>query len=109
MTYEMAITKLGKRYSRKLQNNTYLQKRDNEAIAIRLHDTDIVTLLPNGDTILNSGGWETATTKNRINDYAPGIRIFQRDWQWYVCRSGEWDKTIPFEDGMVIPANGELE
>ncbi len=56
--------------SRKLENNTYLERRG-ENIAIRLHRTDIVTHYPDGSFSLNDGGWNTPTTAERIQAYAP--------------------------------------
>jgi hypothetical protein len=50
---------------------------------------------------LDSCGYRTSTTKERINRYLPGgYRLFQRDYEWYVnTPDGE---TIDFEDGMII-------
>lgn len=70
--------------SRKLENNTYLERRDNDSIAIRLHNTDIVTLHKDDTVTLSSGGWLTMTTKNRISNYAPGIRIESDQGVWQV-------------------------
>lgn len=55
---------------RKIANNTYAERRG-EAIAVRLHDTDVVTFHPNGDIQLNTGGWFTVTTKERMNSMLP--------------------------------------
>jgi len=89
--------------SRKLANNTYLQRRDNGEIAVLLHNTDIVTFKPNGVTVLNSGGWRTPTTKARINDYSPA-HIYQSGGVWYM---GRYNAESPlFEDGIEIGSDG---
>ncbi len=98
--------------SRKLANNTYLVRRG-ENIAVRLHDTDVATYLPNGDVILNSEGWRTPTTKARINDYLPGRwRLIQEGGVWYLVNpppdSYAWGKEqtrYRFADGVTIQEN----
>lgn len=59
------------RESRKVGNNTYLKRRGDDTIAVRLHDTDVVTYHRNGDIVLDTGGWMTVTTKDRINSFIP--------------------------------------
>jgi replicative DNA helicase len=44
-----ALSKLNGRKSRKIGNNTYLQERNAETIAVKLHETDIVTYKNNND------------------------------------------------------------
>lgn len=56
------------------------------------------------EVILRSGGWETATTKKRINqcfrEWGIPCHLYQDNFIWYV----ETPQGIkPFEDGMVIP------
>jgi len=85
--------------SKKLANNTYLHRRGDN-IAIQLHSTDIATFTPNGDIILNSGGWHTSTTKERIN-MAIGNRLSQVNGVWYIG-------DVRFADGIIIHANGKI-
>lgn len=67
--------------SRKLGNNTYLERL---AIghAIRLHNTTVVLFSANGSVTLNSGGWKTVTTKDRMNK--AGVRVYQEKFVWYI-------------------------
>ena len=70
--------------------------------SIVYHSTAVVQF--NSDKIiLNSGGWETATTKSRMNQasnqYGLGLEVYQVNFSWYVDYRGE---TIPFEDGMIL-------
>jgi hypothetical protein len=92
-SYKEAIEVLKNRTSKKLENNTYLIK-DGENIAIKLHQTNVVTYKPNGDIVLNSGGWKTVTTKDRINKYS-NARIFQKNNQWFLG-------DFIFNDGVII-------
>lgn len=113
MTYEEAremIRRTGTRNGRrKLENNTYLigvPEGGAQRYAIRLHDTDVITLHPDCSYTLNSGGWRTVTTKDRINRYAP-VSVASDRGAWYVYpRRGDWDTRYPFADGMRLIPNG---
>jgi hypothetical protein len=94
---------------RKIDNNTYLSVQvtiDQETVYhIKLHSTHIITYFPNGEVELNSGGWRTSTTKNRMNEYAP-VGISQYRGLWTVRYDG---KDYPYADGMVInTSTGEV-
>jgi hypothetical protein len=84
-----------------LANNTRLMKRG-ESYAVRLHQTDIVTINPDGTHTLNSGGWRTMTTKARINEFGP-VTITQSKGAWFVNYPGG---ECLYEDGMTIGADG---
>ncbi len=101
MNYQTAAEKLGKRAARKIANNTYLVRRG-DVIAIRLHSTDVVTMRPDGSTTLNSGGWATSTTKDRLGLVC---RISQRGGLWYVTVDG---KEYLYRDGMTITKRGAV-
>jgi hypothetical protein len=58
---------------RPVENNTTIIRRDNGDLAVRLHDTDVVTYHADDSVTLDSGGWLTVTTKDRMN-YALGMR-----------------------------------
>jgi len=89
---------------RKLANNTYAERRDNGAIAIRLHETDIATFNADGSIVANTGGWKTHTTKDRLNEYLP-VRIWQKSGRWFLGDNGS---TVEFQDGLTIDANGKI-
>lgn len=101
MNYTTAIEKLGNRDKRKVANNTYLLREADGTIGLLLHETVILKWKPDGTVILDSGGWKTVTTKDRMN-YGP-YRISQIKGLWYVT-DNETDRTIPFADGMILPA-----
>lgn len=108
MDYNTAVAKLGNRDSRKIGNNTYLQRRSPNSIAVRLHETDILTFYP-GRTVYNSGGWRTSTTKARMNEWGDqSARLFTERGVWYLARIGEWDKRMAYADGLTIPADGAI-
>jgi len=95
-----------------LANNTYLYREGTDFV-VRLHSTNVVRIRPDGTYVLNSNGWETKTTKDRINAYAP-VRITQIAYNWYVYpqnnpRLQEDEKSsLPpeFRSGMVVDSQG---
>lgn len=95
---------------RKVGNNTYLVRNSGvtgDKIHLKLHNTYIMTFYADGKTELNSGGWRTVTTKDRLNKHLEnGYRIVQRNGQWYV--SDHREDVALFDDGMTIAADGTL-
>jgi hypothetical protein len=87
------------RDSKKLNNNTDAIRHEG-IIAIKLHDTDIVTFYPDGDIKLNSGGWRTPTTKDRIQTYSP-YRISQERGVWRIG-------GVVFADNMTFHLSGAV-
>jgi hypothetical protein len=127
MDYSEACDVLGTRNGRKIGNNTYLERLGDDAIGVRLHSTYVITLYADGSVELDSGGWETVTTKERMNRYS-GARIFAEKHVWYVVTRyvmrhdpgktwiaddgkeysvpaqsyslPDWESRVPFHDGM---------
>jgi hypothetical protein len=88
---------------RKVQNNTYLERRDDD-IAVRLHDTDVVVWHPDGSVTLDTGGWYTVTTKDRMNGYCPA-RVWSNRGRWMVTWGG---RDVPFADGITLHPDGRI-
>ena len=91
-----------------LENNTRLIQfhtgdvEDLPAYGIKLHDTVIVRIYPDGDYRLTSGGWRTKLTAERITSYSP-VCISSVKREWVV---NAWtDKAVPFTDGMLVTAD----
>ncbi len=100
--FEEAREVLKGRASRTIANNTFLA-RDGESIALYLHRTPVVTFNTDGSLILRTGGWQTVTTKDRLNRVvrAHGWSIYAKARTWYIGhRSGA---EFEFEDGFAIP------
>lgn len=108
-TYQELDSLLGRRESRKIGNNTYAERLGPDAIGIRLHRTHVVILSP-VRVVLNSGGWHTNTTKDRINTFLPGgWHVEQEKGRWYirldVCTNGEGRCRLVYDhfyDGLTI-------
>lgn len=78
--------------------------------ALKYHDTVVADARVKKDKMLviitlSSGGWQTVTTKNRINaflrglanefPFVPDLNVYQRNHTWYI--SG-----VEFFDGITI-------
>lgn len=88
---------------KKMENNTWLVRLDENRIGVQLHDTIVVEAHSDGSYTLDSGGWRTTTTKGRINSYAP-VNITQKKGDWTLWRSKSLFGDVPFQDGMrLIP------
>lgn len=105
----------GRNHSKKkLANNTYAIRRELGAIAIQLHETDVLTFMPDKSVVVTSGGWKTVTTKDRINTYLPsGYRIFQSGGVWYWAKPQQdgfqdVNHSTIFTDGDTISKRGKL-
>ncbi len=115
MDYQSANEKLqGRCYmSRKIGNNTYLQRdvRNSNNINVHYHATDIITFYPNGDVALNTGGWDTVTTKQRLHAYQNAAYVGSERGTLFA-HTGGWSnpnrKTYVFHDHMVFKADGSV-
>ena len=105
-SFDSVTTKLGNRDSRKVANNTYLVRRADDRIALRLHATDVLIFTPEY-VELHTGGWYSVTTKDRQN-YVTGARIFSSKGTWYVCRVGDWDNPQRYFDGIRLSYAGDV-
>lgn len=85
----------------KVGHNTFETEHDDGRRTIRLYDTDIVTFHPDGMVELDSGGWMTVTTKERMNRFSP-FSVFAKRGTWYVRVGGIEGETVPFVDGIRL-------
>lgn len=110
MKYHEANAKLQGRcfHSRKVGNHTYLErdKMDKSIIYLRLHATRIITWRKDGSVILKTGGWDTPTTKERLNSFGP-IHIYCDHGVW-LFRDGDWIERR-FHDGMKVHPDGTTD
>lgn len=93
----------------KLDGNTTLEDvflpgqhlGQDRAFAVRLHNTRVVTFYPDGRIMLDSGGWQTPTTRDRMNRC--GVRVSMAGGVASV-RHGERDAC--FRDEMTLHPDG---
>ena len=96
MNYAEAVSMVHgktKQKARKIGNNTYAEIESDNSVSVRLHGTAVVRFYPNGLVKLNSGGWRTSTTKNRINKYSP-VKVYQKKYEWYLQDGAEFEDNI---------------
>ena len=72
--------------------------------SIYLHGHQIATVDHNLKAVkLSSCGYETTTTKSRLNaileEVKYGCKVFQKNWNWFVSYQGQ---TASFWDGMIL-------
>jgi len=123
MNYREADAKLQGRcgQSRKVGNHTYVKRRWSGTIALLLHATDIITWYPDGRIEVNTGGWDTVTTRDRINGFLPapwkvyGERsaTILSNFRWYSDPHGKWTRKGSIEvllgnSARILP-NGKVE
>lgn len=104
LDYDKALRLLGtakdSERGKPIANNTRLYIRGTAgAIAMRLHNTDVVTFLPGGTLYLNSGGWRTVTTKDRIS-YA--VRISSINGMWALPDGSAFYDGMGVKNGKAI-------
>jgi hypothetical protein len=107
--------------SRKIANNTYAQRRNaccviNRAnptcIAVMFHDTDILTFHWTDTISLDSGGWITQVTKERMNRYLPeGLYVTSHKGRWMLTNTRQdvpgGANSHPYVDKMCLaPVHG---
>ena len=92
-------------------NTTVLYNEFTNCSQVLLHGHNIATLDHNTKALkLSSCGYETVTTKSRLNaileeiDY--GCRVFQKQWNWYFKSNN--NKTVDFMDGMILSGGNIL-
>jgi len=104
---ELMETQLGSRNRKKVANNTYLVRRENGDIVLILHESPILTAT-NGSLVLDSCGWQTLTTKERINRYLPtGWTLYSENRIWYL--EDPQKARYAFADGITIEPDGSVK
>ena len=76
---------------------------------IYLHGNHIATYnYANKELSLFDGGWQSVTTKSRLNalcsELATGFGVFQKNWNWFV--SDFQNTAVDFTDGITVNNNG---
>ena len=76
---------------------------EGETAEVRLHG-NLIARVGEGFIELFDGGWQTTTTKSRLNailseNGIPGEHVFQKAFNWFVNQEGG---PIPFFSGMRL-------
>ena len=83
--------------------NTTVQTDSIGAVRVFLHGNQIAEF-HNGVITLWDGGWQTTTTKSRLNALmteftSPANGVFQKAYEWFIKVDGV---VSPFQSGMTI-------
>ena len=85
--------------------NTRIIRLDEHSIGLKLHDTVIVIYSDNGTIQLNTDGWQTVTTRERMNRWQNKFSIHQTQFIWYITYQNE---TYLFEDNMYLTYDNKV-
>ena len=86
-------------------SNTSVSYNDStNCSSVYLHGHQIATLDHVNQALkLSSCGYQTVTTKSRLNalleEVKYGCRVFQKNWDWFVSYN---DQVASFWDGMIL-------
>lgn len=72
-------------------SNTEVIINSNGSACMELHRNQIAMIDVLGDLYVRSAGWETSTTKERLNGLV-GVHIIQKAGQWYL-NGKKWEKS----------------
>ena len=90
-------------------SNTQVNYNSNtDCSAVYLHGNQIATVDHNNQALkLSSCGWQSVTTKSRLNAILQGLiagaSVYQRQFNWFLNYNNQ---THNFFDGMIITEGG---
>jgi len=92
-------------------NTTVCYNDSSNCSSVYLHGHQIAVLDHHTNALkLDSCGYETVTTKSRLNaildEVKYGCRVFQKNWNWFVSYNNQ---TESFFDGMILLDTQSLE
>ena len=94
------------------KSNTQVCYNDNtNCSSIYLHGHQIATVDHNTNAVkLSSCGYETNTTKSRLNallsEVKYGAKVYQKNWNWFVSFNNQ---TRDFFDNMILLDTADLQ
>ena len=92
-------------------SNTSVEYNENSNCSnVFLHGHNIATVDHGTHSVkLSSCGWESVTTKSRLNAILQEVRygasVFQKQFEWFLNFRGQ---KVDFFDGMILLENGEV-
>ena len=89
-------------------------------VNVSYHNTDVCVIQPIGangyGVTLDTNGWQTPTTKKRMNDVLSGLGfgnwgVYQKNHVWFVNTGDRWGKNdrTEYRDGMQLVINNKGE
>ena len=92
-------------------NTTVCYNDSSNCSSVYLHGHQIATLCHETKAVkLSSCGYQTNTTKSRLNaildEVKYGCRVFQKNWNWFVSFNNQ---TQDFFDNMILLDTNDLQ
>ena len=92
-------------------NTTVRYSNETNCSSVYLHGHNIATLDHTTNALrLSSCGYETVTTKSRLNaileEVKYGCRVFQKQFEWFISYQGQ---TESFWNGMILTDTDSLQ
>ena len=92
-------------------NTTVSYSNQTNCSSVYLHGHNIATLDHTTNALrLSSCGYETVTTKSRLNaileEVKYGCRVFQKQFEWFISYQGQ---TESFWNGMILTDTDSLQ
>ena len=92
-------------------NTTVRYSNETNCSSVYLHGHNIATLDHTTNALrLSSCGYETVTTKSRLNaileEVKYGCRVFQKQLEWFISYQGQ---TESFWNGMILTDTDSLQ
>ena len=92
-------------------NTTVTYNDSTNCSSVFLHGHNIATVDHSTNAVkISSCGWQTVTTKSRLNaildEVKWGARVFQKNFDWFVSFNNQ---TRDFVDGMILIDANHLE
>lgn len=104
-----ALTGAAPRAARLAMRNTLDYTDDAGVRRIRLHDTDVLTIFPRGGFVVDTGGWNTMVTRDRLNGFLPAPwSVFTSAARLHL-RNRETGEVVPFNQRVEVKANGAIK
>ena len=83
-------------------NTTVMINENNNKARVFLHG-NLIAEVCNEFVAIFDGGWQTVTTKSRLNallaEFRPRVRVFQKDFVWFI-RHG--NNNFVFQSGSLV-------
>ena len=109
------MRKIESQMNQAIRNGSDFRKDNTTVINIRgnafvyLHGNHIATYnYANKELSLYDGGWQSNTTKSRLNalcyEFATGFSVFQKNWEWFISDFQNVKKE--FVDNTIVNYNG---
>ena len=83
--------------------NTRVEITEDQTAIVYLHGNKIAEVDETNVRLFDGGGYQTVTTKSRLNalleEVKYGCRVFQKNFDWFVKYN---DEVASFWDGMIL-------